>query len=88
MFGITMTNQIQNNLASQIFAQAEQSRINAAKACEQNIECAVELGYDRNLATALFATEGSFNAAWKVCRDATVINTMRNAVFRKMGYQN
>ncbi len=86
MFGINMSNQIQDNLASEIFARAEQSRVNAISASEQQVEVAVQLGYDRKLAIALFAVEGSFIAAWKVCRDETVVNTMRDNVYRSLGY--
>ena len=86
MFGITMSNQIQNNLASEIFAHAEESRINAARASQQQIDCAVELGYDRDLATALFAVKGSWISAWQICRDENMVNTMRDSVYRAMGY--
>lgn len=88
MFGLTMTNQIQNNLGAEIFARVEQSRINAAHASEQQIETAVELGYNRELAVALFATEGTWLKAWKVCRDENMVNTMRNQVYNKLGYFN
>ena len=83
MFGITMHNHIESSLVSEIHKRNEEAKVSARKWRKLYIETAVELGYSEDLAVALFGEEGSWNKAWVLCRDAALVNEMRDTVWKR-----